>query len=101
MARPKATERESNMNDMYRKIKHVHIYKPTDMKERVPAAIRLYSTQFGSSWGMQVRGPMSIGGGYMTGKSDIIAHASLGVDDLLALRDAIDEALNETGRKQA
>ncbi len=64
--------------------------------ERIERAVRLYCTQYAQSWSLQVRGPEGTGlMGYTDGKRDMIANASLGKDDLIALRDAINEALAE------
>ena len=85
--------------DFYRPLTkpyQVRIAKAMDSKERMERAIRLYCTQYKSSWSLQIRGPMGIGPmGYTDGTKDIIANASFGRDDLEALRDAINEALNE------
>ena len=80
--------------DFYRPLTkpyQVRIAKAMDSKERMERAIRLYCTQYKSSWSLQIRGPM----GCTDGTKDIIANASFGRDDLEALRDAINEALNE------
>lgn len=50
--------------------------------------IRLYSAQSHSQWNLQVRGPMRLANG-RDGKDFIVATASLSLDDLRALRDAI------------
>jgi hypothetical protein len=55
--------------------------------------LRLYCVQARSWWALQIRGPVSIGGG--EGKDFIVANASLSKEDMAALRDEIDRQLGE------
>lgn len=59
--------------------------------------VRLYCTQHGEAWQLQVRGPLSVGGGFSgrDGQDFVIAGAKLYRDDLIALRDALTEHLKE------
>jgi hypothetical protein len=86
----------ARVEDFYRPIEHIRTFKSQDSDSR-ERAIRLYCTQVGGSWALQVRSPMSLGsGGYgREGKDFIIAGATLGLDDMRALRDAIDAFLTE------
>lgn len=59
--------------------------------------IRLFCDQAGVTWNLQVRGPEWIGRGYTEGKAFMVASASLDVDDLRALRSAIDDELERLG----
>jgi len=84
------------MADFYHKMERVRIRKPDGMIDRVPRAIRLYCEQHGRVWNLQIRGPLGIGwAGLKDGKSDAIATASLRREDAEALRDALNEALEE------
>ena len=60
-------------------------------------AIRLYCTQRGYSWLLQVRAPMTLGTGNKEGKDFIVSGATLDKATMLELRDAIDAILAETG----
>jgi len=74
----------------------VRVTKYDQRDGRIERAIRLYCTQFRESWTLQIRSPLGIGyAGLQDGKEDVIAGASLSREDLLALRDAIDTALND------
>jgi hypothetical protein len=57
-------------------------------------AVRLYCIQHAEAWSLQVRGPEHLANG-REGKAFFVATANLLVDDLRALRDAIDEHLRE------
>ena len=61
-------------------------------KMDTPVEIRLYCTQHASSWSLQVRGWIRLANGSQ-GKNFIIAAGTLDRDALVALGDAIDEAL--------
>lgn len=85
---------------LYKPISGVHIFradvKRDGMTER---AIRLYSSQFGSCWQFQVRGPLGNGTfGTRDGKTGIIAAASLSIDDMRDLRDTINALLADCGK---
>ena len=79
-------------NDYYEKMDRVRIFKPHSLTGRIDRAIRFYSSSPGICT-LQIRGPLAIGCGYTDGKSDVIANANLTRDQALALRDAIDEIL--------
>ena len=83
------------MDQFYRVVESIRIFKAPDApRER---GIRLYCTQRDASWMLQIRGPMSLGSsGYgREGKDFIIADARLDVEEMTALRDAINEFLKE------
>lgn len=85
------------MSDFYRPLPFVNIIK-ADKKldyER-EGGIRLYCTQAGTAWALQVRDWIRLANG-RKGKDFIIATASMSREDLLALRTAIDETLAEYG----
>ncbi len=48
------------VEQLYRPIEHIRTFKAKDASSR-ERAIRLYCTQFGSSWTLQVRAPISLG----------------------------------------
>lgn len=74
--------------------KHVHIYKP-DMHP-IDKMIRLYSTQWATSWKLQVRGPLSVAcNGTREGKSSVIASVDLSLDQMISLRAALGEFISE------
>lgn len=56
--------------------------------------IRLYCTMFRQAWSLQIRGFFQ-NRDYKKGKTWYLANASLGVDDLRALRDSCNAALAE------
>lgn len=57
-------------------------------------AVRFYCEMSDAAWALQLRAPMSLGGNHgPEGKDFVIAHATLDRAELVALRDAIDEAL--------
>lgn len=79
--------------DLYRVV-----YARAQAVKDVPreSAVRLYCTQNGSAWCLQVRAVQGLGlGGYREGKAFFVSSASLDVEDLRALRDACDALLNE------
>lgn len=83
--------------DYYRAISFARAFKADHTVER-ERAVRLYSTQFGQAWELQVRCPLGVGPfGLRDGKDFIIAGASLGVSELKELRDAIDAMLRDCG----
>ena len=59
--------------------------------------VRLFCEMHARTWGLQVRGPARLGGSFhgKEGKDFIVAHATLERDGMIALRDAIDKALQE------
>lgn len=64
----------------------------------IEGAVRLYCTQSASAWQLQVRGPLGLGPfGLRDGKDSVIAGASLSVDQMKELRDAINVLLRECG----
>lgn len=72
-------------------------HKPDQTGKRMEKAIRLYCTQYKQAWSLQIRGQLGIGlFGVAEGKDDAIANASLSVDDMVALRDAINTALEHS-----
>lgn len=84
------------VEQFYRPIEYIRTFKTKDADSR-ERAIRLYCTQSGESWTLQIRSPMSLGSsGYGPESKDfIIAGAPLGLADMRALRDAIDAHLLE------
>jgi hypothetical protein len=76
--------------DLYRVLEHVDIRKCRSVG-REPA-VRFYCIQRGGAWNLQVRAPITLDNG-REGKDFIIATASIYREDLLALRDAIDNEL--------
>jgi hypothetical protein len=75
-------------------VPRIRVHKCDQRDGRIERAIRLYCTQHGQAWNLQIRSPLGIGYAGMTdGKDDVIANANLYREDLLALRAAIDEAL--------
>ena len=93
-----ATALPDKQRDLYRILPRVHIFKADQRDGRIEKAFRLYCTMHGQAWELQVRGPMGIGNlGMHQGKDDIIASASLSVDDMRALRDQISAILRELG----
>lgn len=90
----KGTLRDRNY---YRPLNQARAFKADQHVER-EKAIRLYSTQFGSGWELQVRCPLGIGfAGLRDGKDFVIAGASLGVEQMKELRDSITAMLKECG----
>mgnify|MGYP001614930810 CR=1 FL=1 len=86
------------MNEFYRPLTgsypRIRVSKYDQRDGRIERAIRLYSTQYAQAWSLQIRSPIGIGTFGMTdGKDDVIANASLHREDMIALRDAINEAL--------
>jgi len=57
-------------------------------------SIRLYCEQMGSVWNLQIRAPISLDHG-KEGKDFVIATAALNIEDMRALRSAIDAFLVE------
>ena len=83
------------IDQFYRPNEHVRTYKAKiDDRER---GVRLFCTQSGYSWLLQIRSPMTLGSsGYgPDGKDFVIAGAPLDKDTMHALRDAIDAFLKE------
>ena len=79
--------------DKRKLIKHVQIYRP-DLPADLERAVRLYCSQHDQKWELQIRGPNSIGPfGTKDGKNYLIADASLNRNELIWLRDTINEAL--------
>ncbi len=80
--------------EFYRPLVHASITK-VDAKhlDNLEPGIRLYCTQRGLSWSLQVRDFVRLANG-QHGKDFIVASASQSRKDLLELRAAIDEALN-------
>jgi|GEM_PF-3029251 len=56
------------------------------------SAVRAYCEQMGTTWALQVRGPMKLRGG-REGKDFVVAIAHLDRAELQALRDSIDHFL--------
>jgi hypothetical protein len=82
--------------DYYKPHKRVRIFK-VDYAGR-ERGIRLYSTQYGESWSLQVRGPLGVGNqGLRDGKDFVVADASLSVEDMKELRAEITAFLQEIG----
>ena len=86
------------MSEFYKPLKgpvpRIHVLKYNQPHCRIERASRLYSTQFAQAWSLQIRAPLGIGTyGYEDGKTDVIANASLYREDMIALRDALNEAL--------
>lgn len=80
------------MDDFYKCVEHADARKINDVgRER---AIRMYSTQRGESWALQVRAPMVLANG-AEGRDFIVAHASLDEPTLRALHAAIGAHLKE------
>lgn len=77
----------------YRPLKYIEAtkHRPKDMPDR-ERAIRLYCTQSGSRWTLQLRTPVKLDNG-RDGVDFIVAGASLDRDALMALRDACDRLL--------
>lgn len=72
----------------------VHIYKPDT--HPIDKMVRLYCTQWGYSWKLQVRGPLSVGcNGTKSGKSSVIASADLSLEQMISLKDALSEFISE------
>jgi hypothetical protein len=77
--------------------KSIHIYKPDT--HPIDKMVRLYCTQWATSWKLQVRGPLSVGcNGTKEGKSSVIANAELSLEQMISLRDALNEFINEAQR---
>ena len=81
--------------EFYRPVDFVDIRKAKDVTPE--NGVRLYSTQRAVSWRLQVRGLLTLATGRES-KDFVIAGASLDREALVALRDAIDEALKAPGR---
>lgn len=58
-------------------------------------AVRLYCEQQGATWNLQIRAFRASGSRYGKGKEFFVATAPLDVEDMRALRDAIDQLLKE------
>ena len=82
----------SDVPDLYRVLDHVHVNKV----KLVPPedAVRLYCTQHGEAWCLQVRGTMCLASG-KAGADFVVASGSLYREDMVALRDAIDAFLKD------
>lgn len=90
----KGTLRDRNY---YTPIDHARAFKVDATTER-EKGVRLYSTQYGSAWELQVRCPLGIGYlGLRDGKDFVIAGASLGVEEMKEMRAAITAMLKECG----
>lgn len=70
---------------------------PQDPKQEREQCVRLYCEQAARLWQLQIRAPMSLGryGEGGKGKDFIVAGASLNVEQMRALRDAVNAALKE------
>lgn len=74
--------------------KSVHIYKP-DIHP-IDKMVRLYCTHWATIWKLQIRGPLSIGcNATKEGKSSILANADLNMENMISLRDALNEFIAE------
>lgn len=78
--------------DFYRPLPYIDIRRVNDAHVERESAIRLYCATVCSTWLLQVRALITLGNGQQ-GKDFIVASASLSVDDLRALRDAINAEL--------
>lgn len=84
------------MSDFYHPLPRIRIYKACSLDSRIERAVRLYCEQHGERWNLQIRGPMGIGNfGMHDGKTDIIAGASLHLDDVVALHDELGRIIKE------
>lgn len=79
-------------NDLYHPVEYASAAKVKDVDPE--RAIRLYCTQSGSTWGLQVRTPERLRTG-RDGKAFIVAHATLDRSAMIALRAAINKLLKE------
>jgi hypothetical protein len=78
--------------------KNVKIYKPDT--HPIQRMVRIYCVQYAQTWKLQIRGPLGIGlCGSKDGKSSIIANVDLNVEQMVSLRNAIDELIAE-GRNE-
>ena len=78
------------MPDSEHGIQRVAVRSPSDGPKE--SGIRLHCVQYKTSWNLQVRGFFQTAN-YRKGKTWYYATASLGVEELRALRDACDTAL--------
>lgn len=79
--------------EIYRQVDRAYAHKVNDVPRT--SAIRLYCERNKQCWGLQVRGPMKLNSKGREGHDFIVAHASLNLEDLKALRDAVDAAIAE------
>lgn len=71
----------------------VSIERPTGPLEHTEAAVRFYSWQRGSAWNLQIRGRRRLARG---GAGEFMyANATLGLEDLVELRDELERAIVE------
>ena len=82
----------SDVPDLYRVLQHLDVRKINDVPRE--DGVRLYCTQHGEAWCLQLRGTVRLANG-QPGKDFIVASASVYRDDMTALRDAIDAFLKE------
>jgi hypothetical protein len=84
--------------EYYKAHEQIRVHKYNDNNGERERGIRLYSTQYGQSWELQLRSPLGKGTFGMTdGKDYVIAGASLSVEAMKGLRDAITALLHECG----
>lgn len=88
--------------DLWRPVAHATADKASAHVAR-ERGVRLYCTRSGSfvgadnaRWSLQVRAPIKLGSG-REGKDFIISTASIGPEDMVALRDMITAELEEAG----
>ena len=76
---------------LYRVVDGICITKVKNVEPE--RGLRLYCEQADDIWALQVRGPLRLQNG-TDGKDFIIANAHLDREEMMALRDAINELLN-------
>lgn len=82
----------SEYPEMYRPIDYADISAHKDVERE--RAIRLYCTQHGQAWCLQVRAPEKLSN-FREGKAFYIATATLLREDMIALRDVLTASLGE------
>mgnify|MGYP003499038303 CR=1 FL=1 len=65
----------------------IHMHKVNDVPRK--RAVRVYKSS-PDDWTFQLRAPIGLGSGYRDGKDFIVASASCSLDDLRAIRAALD-----------
>lgn len=88
---------EKSPSEFHLPLTYVEASKHRDVpRER---ALRLYCTQYGALWSLQIRTPVRLDNG-RDGQDFIISTASLDRDSLAALRDACDRMLKDHDREE-
>ncbi|MFA4971482.1 MAG: hypothetical protein WC683_02635 [bacterium] len=79
-------------DEFYRPINYAEVASNRDAQRE--KAIRLYSTQHGAAWNLQIRSPLTKSNG-QDGAVFMIATASLNRAEMMALAEAIDGFLTD------